>query len=493
MNSTELEKNPKGDPPAVVDLQGSVPPSASSPGGENPGNKSHQEPPPQNPEHGGDGGASGSLGNPSPNQQRFELVPEDNENAKPRAIVVYAVRVIKKKTEALSKAPVLREAHSRIASLVAVFQASPAPSFLRRHALLLACVVLPTLLSTIYYGLIASDVYVSEAKFVVRSPNKKSAASGLGAMLEGAGFSGFSRAQDDVHTVSEYVASRDALGYLNEQLKLSKSWSSGNIDLFSRFNPLGWDGSAEALYEYYRKRVKVAVDSVTGITSLTSSVFSAEQAFEINQILLGQAEHIVNVLNERGRNDLIRFAEREVKAAEEKAKAAANALSNYRNTQAVVDPERQTQLHYEHISRLQEELVKTRSQLAQLKVFAPESPHPPALELRQKTLENEIKKEMEQITGGENSLASKAAEYERLALDREFAEKQLASALASLEVARNEAQRQQLYLETISKPNLPDEAILPKRFRAILTTLVLGLVAWGIMSMLLAGVREHQY
>ena len=113
--------------------------------------------------------------------------------------------------------------------------------------------------------------------------------------------------------------------------------------------------------------------------------------------------------------------------------------------------------------------------------------------MREKTIEKEIEKEMQKITGGENSLASKAAEYERLALDREFADKQLASALASLEVARNEAQRQQLYLETISKPNLPDEAISPKRLRGIVTTLVLGLVGWGILSMLLAGVREHQY
>jgi capsular polysaccharide transport system permease protein len=158
-----------------------------------------------------------------------------------------------------------------------------------------------------------------------------------------------------------------------------------------------------------------------------------------------------------------------------------------------MDPVRQTQLHYEHISRLQEELVKTRTQLTQLKVFSPKSPHPPALELREKTLENEVAKEMQKITGGENSLASKAAEYERLTLEREFADKQLASALVSLEVARNEAQRQQLYLETIAKPILPDEAVLPKRFRGILSTVVLGLISWGILSMLLAGVREHQY
>jgi capsular polysaccharide transport system permease protein len=39
---------------------------------------------------------------------------------------------------------------------------------------------------------------------------------------------------------------------------------------------------------------------------------------------------------------------------------------------------------------------------------------------------------------------------------------------------------------------LPDVAQEPHRLRGILATFVLGLVAWGILSMLLAGVREHQ-
>jgi capsular polysaccharide transport system permease protein len=388
---------------------------------------------------------------------------------------------------------VIQEAQTLVGTVTTAFQKSRTPPFLRRYALFLACVVLPTLLACLCYGFYISDIYVSESKYVVRSPNKKSSASGLGAMLEGAGFSGFSRAQEDVYTVSEYVVSRDAMNFLNEKLDLAKAWSSPRIDLFHRFDPFAWDSSIENLHEYYLKRVTVSVDPLSGITTLTASVFSPVEAYEMNKALLGEAERIVNILNERGRTDLIRFAENEVKVAEQKSKAAANTLSNFRNTQAVVDPERQTQLHYEHISRLQEELVKTRAQLTQLRVFAPKSPHPPALELREKTIEKEIEKEMQKITGGENSLASKAAEYERLALDREFADKQLASALASLEVARNEAQRQQLYLETISKPNLPDEAVLPKRFWSVLSTVVLGFIAWGILSMLLAGVREHQY
>jgi capsular polysaccharide transport system permease protein len=89
-------------------------------------------------------------------------------------------------------------------------------------------------------------------------------------------------------------------------------------------------------------------------------------------------------------------------------------------------------------------------------------------------------------------LARKAAEYQRLALDREFADKQLASAMVSLEQARNDAQRKQLYLERIVQPSKPDIAVEPKRLRSIFSTFILGLVAYGILSMLLAGVREHQ-
>jgi capsular polysaccharide transport system permease protein len=83
-------------------------------------------------------------------------------------------------------------------------------------------------------------------------------------------------------------------------------------------------------------------------------------------------------------------------------------------------------------------------------------------------------------------------EYERLILERTFAERQLATALTSLEQARNDAQRKQLYLERIVQPNKPDMALEPRRLKAIASTLAFGLIVWGILTMLAAGVREHQ-
>ena len=45
---------------------------------------------------------------------------------------------------------------------------------LHRRRWFLLFVALPTILATIYYGLIASDVYVSQSRFVIKAPGQKS-------------------------------------------------------------------------------------------------------------------------------------------------------------------------------------------------------------------------------------------------------------------------------------------------------------------------------
>jgi capsular polysaccharide transport system permease protein len=358
----------------------------------------------------------------------------------------------------------------------------------RINRLFLLTVIVPTVLATLYFGLIASDVYVSESRFVVRSPDKQMG-TGLGALLKGAGFS---RAQDDSYTVHDYVLSRDALKEINDKLGVGKAFASSQVDLFSRFGGLDFDLSFEALHHYYQKKVEMLQDSASSISTLTVRAYTAQDAVGINQKLLELSEALVNRMNERGRQDLIRSAALEVSNAETKAKAAGLALSAYRTAKGVVDPERQATAQLQQVAKLQDELIATKTQLAQLKAFTPQNPQIPAMQLRAKTLQGEMDIETGKVTGDGRSLSNKAADYQRLALEREFADKQLGSALASLELARNEAQRKQVYIERIVQPSLPDLAMEPRRLRSILATFVLGLVAWGILSMLLAGVREHQ-
>ena len=355
----------------------------------------------------------------------------------------------------------------------------------RTQRLLWVVVVIPTLLAVLYNGLIVSDVYISESRFVVRSPDRPMA-NPLGVILGGGGFN---NAQNDTYTVQDFVLSRDAMQALQETIDLRESFSQG--DFFSRFPGLSFDSSNESMHQYYQTRVLVKHDPITSIATMRVRAFSADEAQLINQTLLEMGENLVNQLNERGRQDMIRFAANEVAEAERKAKEASLTLSNYRNRSGVLDLERQAAIPLQQIAKLQDELIATRSQLAQLQMLARDNPQIPVLQQRLAMLEREIKREQARVTGSGNSLASKAAEFQRLTLEQEFADRQLASALGSLEQARSEAQRQQLYLERIVQPNLPDAAMEPRRLRNIFTIFILGLIAWGVLTMVRAGVKEH--
>jgi capsular polysaccharide transport system permease protein len=359
---------------------------------------------------------------------------------------------------------------------------------LLKNRLFLITTAIPTLLAVLYFGLIAADVYISEARFVVRSPEKQ-ATSPLGLILKGAGIS---RAQDDAFVVQDYIVSRDAMIALEKELNIKAAYSRPHGDFLSRFPGLDWDDSLENFYRYYQKVVGVQLDAASSIATLSVRAFSAERAQNINQRLLEHAEELVNRLNKRAQEDMIRFAEAEVAKAEAKAKQAALALADYRNRKNVINPEQQAAIPLQQAAKLQEELIATKSQIAQLERLTPNNPQLPVLRQQAQMLESEIAKISATVAGGGNqSLAGKAAEFQRLALEKEFADKMLASAMSSLELARNEAQRQQLYLERISAPSLPDAAMEPRRVRGVIAVFLLGLVLWGVLTLTAAAVREH--
>ncbi|NMM01955.1 hypothetical protein HHL24_28990 [Paraburkholderia sp. RP-4-7] len=360
--------------------------------------------------------------------------------------------------------------------------------FRRLSPIFLCTVVLPTAISISYFGIISSDVYVSESRFVVRSPDRQTSTP-LGMIL---GSAGFSRSQDDSYTVQDFILSRDALKNLEKNDDIENAYSSSRVDVFSRFSGILPDRSFEALFRYYQNKVSVQIDSTSSITTLSTRAFTATDAYRINEKLLEMSESLVNQLNSRARQDMIQFASAEVEVAEAKAKTAALALSTYRNEKGVIDPERQSTIQLQQIARLQDELVESKTSLNQIKLLTKDNPQISALENRISTLQSEITAQSATVAGGDRSLAQKAAEYQRLSLERDFADKQLAVALASLEQAHNDAQRKQLYLERVVQPSKPDIAVEPRRMRGILATLIVGLVAWGVLTILIAGIKEHR-
>lgn len=359
--------------------------------------------------------------------------------------------------------------------------------FLKTNTIFMLTVLIPTALAIIYYGLIASDVYISESRFVVRSPQRQ-ATTGLGALLQG---TGFARSQDDTYSVHDFVMSRDALKELDDQLKVRKSFSSKDADVINRFPGLDWDDSFEAFHRYYKKRVTIDYDTVSSISVLNVRAFTADDAKNINDLLLKMGERLVNNLNDRSRQDLIKVAQQEVSIAEEKAKTAALSLSAFRSNQSVFDPTGQSAAQLQSVGKIREELMSAEAQLAQLVQLSPNNPQLKVLRSRVESLRASAANEAAKVTGSGNSFASKATGFDRLTLEKQFADRQLAAAFASLESAKSEAQRKQLYLERLVQPNLPDMAVEPRRIRSVFMIFALGLIAWGVVSLLVASVKEH--
>ncbi|MGF6853567.1 hypothetical protein [Paraburkholderia sp. CI3] len=348
-------------------------------------------------------------------------------------------------------------------------------------------VVVPTTIAVLYFGLIASDVYVSESRFVVRSPQRQSQTSVVGALLQG---TGFSRAQDDTYSVIDYVQSRDALEELNRGNYIVDAYGNHG-DFISHFWR-GFDDSFEALWKYYDKHiVSVDFDSTSAITTLQVRAYTAKDAEKINATLLSMSERLINRMNVRGALDTVELTQRQVDAAATKAKDAAAALATYRNSYTVFDPDKQSALQLQQVTSLQAQMFSAQTQLIQLQSIAPQNPQIPTLKTNIDTLERQIREATGGVTGGEGSLSGKAAAYARLQLDAQFADKQLASAMTALENAQAEAQRKQLYLERLVQPNTPDVAIEPKRLKSIFEVFALGMIVWGVLSLLVAGMREH--
>jgi capsular polysaccharide transport system permease protein len=106
-------------------------------------------------------------------------------------------------------------------------------------------------------------------------------------------------------------------------------------------------------------------------------------------------------------------------------------------------------------------------------------------------LEDQINKERRQLAGGEASMAPRIAEYKRLMLEREFAERTFMSALNTVEAAQVNVLRQRLYLERISSPAVPDYAAYPYRLAYILAVFILCGTLYRILRALVLDTLAH--
>ena len=94
--------------------------------------------------------------------------------------------------------------------------------------------------------------------------------------------------------------------------------------------------------------------------------------------------------------------------------------------------------------------------------------------------------------GAASDYATLVAEFERLAVDMQFAEESYRAALASYDSARAEAQRQSRYLAAHIRPSQAEKSLYPERLTLwALTTFFLAMV-WAIGALVYYSVRDRR-
>jgi capsular polysaccharide transport system permease protein len=356
---------------------------------------------------------------------------------------------------------------------------------------LLLFVIAPTLLVAAYTFGIAAKQYESEAHFIVKTVQSGSGGGSASSLAQMFGLgAGMNPSQAESLSVGDFLSSHDAVDALKQRIDLIGVFRRPQADPLSRLASA--HPAAETLLKYYRKQIKVAYSSDTGITTLTVRTFVPQDAKAIANILLGLGEQRVNDLNQRALANTLAAAETQLHTAEEGVAAAQGSLTHLRQGQHDIDPERTSTVQISLVAGLQSELAQERAQLAGMGgTISADSPQHIALAARIRALETQVASQSGKLTGSTSAIAPNLGAYEALKIKQDFAAKRYESAAAALESAREQALKQELYIVRIVEPNLPQKSLYPQRWLRVGTVFFILLLSYGIGWLILAGVREH--
>ncbi|UWQ21862.1 sugar transporter [Jannaschia sp. W003] len=399
--------------------------------------------------------------------------PKPATAAKPIAVAKPA-RTGTVEPRAFRVAPPVRRARLRKRHLALIF------SFL-------LMVALPTALAGYYLQTRAADQFASYAGFSVQREESSSPLELLG------GITNIGSGTSDAEILYDFLNSQALVSELEAELGLSRIWSvPQERDPWFAYDP---DGSIEDLLEHWERMIQIGFDGGTGLIDVRVLAFRPEDATAIARALLAHSSAMINALSAAAREDAIRYARQDLDEAEERLKTAREAVTRFRVENRIVDPTTDTATQAGVLATLQGQLTEALIERELLGDGAGASdPRMVAANRRIDVIRERIAQERDD-TGSEEggaALAEVVGEFERLSVEREFAESAYVAALAAYDVARGEARRQTRYLATHVEPTTAETARFPQRGLLLLLVAGFAFLAWTILALAGYSLRDRR-
>jgi len=342
-------------------------------------------------------------------------------------------------------------------------------------------------LVSFYWGVIATDRYVSEANIVLESPQIAAPTLSFESL-----FTGSSSRSADMLLLRDYLLSVDILRDLENTVGFKKHYSDTNIDYFSRL----YDENAymEELHEYFLSRVSVELDDYAQVLRIKVRAFSPEKAQHIAKFLLSKGEQQMNELGKRLADEQVRFLEQQIFVLNKRFEDTRKELLDYQNEQGLVSPAGTVESINAVVASLEAQLTELKAQKTTLISYQSEtSPEVVRITTEINSLKEQIDLErarMAQSSGGALNVIS--SEYQTLELKTQFAQESYSAALAALESTRIEAARKLKQISILQKPTLPEYPVEPERMRNSIMFAVVVIFLTLITQMMILIVKEHR-
>jgi len=344
--------------------------------------------------------------------------------------------------------------------------------------------------SAFYCFVIGRDRYTSVSEFVIQqaAPLNGAAAS----VTAGATAPQVLTSLVDGQYLQVYLESADIKKRLfPDPRKFEQSYQ---IDFPDIRTGLPANSSAPKQLDFYRHQLSVAPQPLSGSVILTTSGFTPEQAFNLNNELLKQSRRFVNEVNQSIQADQNQFAKKEVKLAEISLKAAKRKLEIFRENNGNLSVLTEQAATSSFISGLESRLVDLKVEEAALRrqYRDPNAPEVAYISDQVSELEAQIREERERSVSSENGrdLNTLVLEETGLISDVDFATETLQSARLAADNSRRESQRQLKFVVVLSQPQL---AVAPDhnwRWQAFLASIGVVILSWGVGGFILNAMKK---
>ncbi|MDA9865434.1 sugar transporter [bacterium] len=368
--------------------------------------------------------------------------------------------------------------------------AEPAPAQ-RRHRGMIAgfvlSVCLPLALAAWYLFAIAAEQYASTVGFSVRKEEVASPIELFGGIADVA-----STGSSDSDILYEFIRSQEMVKLLNASLGLSDMYAYPSDDPIFAYDT---SGTVEDLLDYWHRMVRVTYDSATELIEVRALAFTANDAQAISTAIFDESARLVDDLSAIAQQDAIAFAKDEVDRAVERLKSAREAMTQFRSRTQIVDPSADLQGQMGLLSTLEQQLAEALISADLLRESTrDDDPRITQADRRITIIQARIKDERRNLgrgDGGED-YATLLAEFERLSVDREFAEQAYTAALATYDQALAEARRKSRYLAAYIRPTLAEASEFPQKEVLLGIAAFFLLSAWAIFVLIYYSVRDRR-